>query len=581
VVRAGKDLPGSCGAWGVSSSRTVVLLAGVYLIFLLFWGLNYRRLPLTAKLDDDPARVTPAAARALAARTIALLNADGPAAHASPWPEDEALVRRLEPTFKEAARAGGDRRGIVPGLPKTSLGDVFLGASGTAGFTNPVTHEVALDRTVLDCEKPFLLAHEWGHLAGFADESEASFVGLLACARSSFPQIRYAGWLALYEHLPREALEDEPPSRALPAPDSGSPDDFVGPSAGLPALSPLVRADLRAMAERAARRRSPWISRLSYRAYDRYLKANRVPEGIASYGLVVRLILGVRFEEPWVPASRPRLRGIGPALRRRSDRGAARGRSTHDPPRRRRSGDRDDDAGEDDREDVLGDRDERIFHAEPPHQPRARLVPAEGAEHAARRARDRAAHRSLPARRAHAGAREGSHQDARRQGRERRPRRRLRELIGHQLQERSQREDGDGDRRSHEPERRAVEIQPSQVRGPGDHRGRRQRPQPGNDPDREGEDQGSGRAHGGSPIRLGSNGVPRLEAGAAERTDASTRIRRARSTARAGETSTVRRELRGAYRVDRSVWIDENSIGLMKCASKPAATEFLRSTSLP
>jgi hypothetical protein len=36
------------------------------------------------------------------------------------------------------------------------------------------------------------------------------------------------------------------------------------------------------------------------------------------------------------------------------------------------------------------------------------------------------------------------------------------------------------------------------------------------------------------------------------------------------------------YRVESSVWIAEkNSIGLMKCASKPAATELRRSASLP
>jgi hypothetical protein len=269
--------------------RTAVLAAGAYLVFLLCWGLNYRRVPLTAKLDDDPARVTPAAARSLAAGTIRLLDADGALSHAAPWPGDEDLVRLLAPTFDAAARRAGDRRSIVPAFPKISLGDVFLGASGTAGFTHPVTHEVVLDRTVLDCEKPFLLAHEWGHLAGFADESEASFIALLACARSTSPGIRYAGWLALYESLPAEAVAGGPVAPG------GEP---------MPALSPLVKADLRAMAERAARRRSPWVSRLSSRTYDRFLKANRVSEGIASYGLVVRLVLGVRFEEPWVPAPR-------------------------------------------------------------------------------------------------------------------------------------------------------------------------------------------------------------------------------------------------------------------------------------
>jgi hypothetical protein len=315
---------GLARAVGLLLFRTAVLAAGAYLAFLLCWGLNYRRLPLSTKLDDDPARVTPAAARALAARTIRLLDADGALAHQTPWPDDADLVRLLAPAFDDAARSVGDRRGIVPAFPKTSIGDAFLGASGTAGFTHPITHEVVLDRTVLDCEKPFLLAHEWGHLAGFADESEASFVGLLACARSASPQIRYAGWLALYEQLPSEAVAAGP--LAPVARETGKGSGAVVPSVGateagalsdaMPVLSPLVKADLRAIAARAARRRVPWISRISTRTYDRYLKANRVEAGVASYGLVVRLVLGVRFGEAWVPAPRPASGADSPAPRR-------------------------------------------------------------------------------------------------------------------------------------------------------------------------------------------------------------------------------------------------------------------------
>jgi hypothetical protein len=38
---------------------------------------------------------------------------------------------------------------------------------------------------LLPFEKPFVAAHEWAHLAGYADESEASFVGWLTCVRAA------------------------------------------------------------------------------------------------------------------------------------------------------------------------------------------------------------------------------------------------------------------------------------------------------------------------------------------------------------------------------------------------------------
>jgi hypothetical protein len=46
------------------------------------------------------------------------------------------------------------------------------------------------------------------------------------------------------------------------------------------------------------------LQRAGWAAYDQYLKANRVDEGIQSYGEVVTLILRARFEDGWVPVLR-------------------------------------------------------------------------------------------------------------------------------------------------------------------------------------------------------------------------------------------------------------------------------------
>jgi len=46
------------------------------------------------------------------------------------------------------------------------------------------------------------------------------------------------------------------------------------------------------------------VSAAGWRVYDRYLKANRVAAGAASYGEVVRLVLGVRFGTDWTPMLR-------------------------------------------------------------------------------------------------------------------------------------------------------------------------------------------------------------------------------------------------------------------------------------
>ena len=61
------------------------------------------------------------------------------------------------------------------------------------------------------------------------------------------------------------------------------------------------RADRRAIADRVRRHLNPRVSAVGWRVYDRYLKANRVEAGAASYADVVRLALGVGYGPGWTP----------------------------------------------------------------------------------------------------------------------------------------------------------------------------------------------------------------------------------------------------------------------------------------
>jgi hypothetical protein len=51
------------------------------------------------------------------------------------------------------------------------------------------------------------------------------------------------------------------------------------------------------MRERILQQSLPMARRASGAAYDRFLKANRLREGVRSYDLVVTLILGVKIPE--------------------------------------------------------------------------------------------------------------------------------------------------------------------------------------------------------------------------------------------------------------------------------------------
>jgi hypothetical protein len=268
------------------------MAAGMFLVFELLWGFNYMRKPLSSKLEYDEERLTSEALKRLARATVAELNKESAIVHPGGWPADDEWRGRLYESFEAAVKEIGNRGSIAPATPKHSMLNSYLAAAGIEGFINPFGHEVILDRELLEFEQPFTLAHEWAHLAGFADESEASFVGLIACLRSDMAAVRYSGWIALYGHLPHRAID----MRGEMNQDDGAVEALR--------LAPEVVSDLRAIGERARRNIDEGISRVQARVYDRFLKANRVQAGIGSYGLLVRLVVGTRFDPAWVPVRR-------------------------------------------------------------------------------------------------------------------------------------------------------------------------------------------------------------------------------------------------------------------------------------
>jgi hypothetical protein len=274
------------GAWRASARlvwRALTVAAGLYLLFLVAWGLNYRREPLRSRLDFARARVTPASALDLAQSTIRRLNELHGVAHAAPWPGWEEIPSMLGPAFARVQRQLADVEPCVPGIPKRSALTFYLERAGVSGFTDPYALEIVVDRSQLPFERPFVAAHEWGHLAGYADESEANFVGWLVCLQGP-PQAEYSGDLALALYL-LGALS--PGERAALA-------RTIGPG---------PRQDIEAIRLRSARR-WPALERPAWWLYDRFLRANRVEGGVRSYGAALELMIGTKFGPGWVPMTR-------------------------------------------------------------------------------------------------------------------------------------------------------------------------------------------------------------------------------------------------------------------------------------
>lgn len=252
--------------------RTATVASLLYLAFLAAWGLNYRRVPLEDRLQLSSRGVTPDAAERLARIAVAELNRLYRPANERPGLADGRIDATLPPALASVQRQLDAPRGIVPARPKRSLLDAYFRAASVDGMTDPWFLETLTLSTLLPFERPMVIAHEWAHLAGFADEGEANFVGWLACLRAD-DAARYSAWLFLY-------------AEAASALDDGQRRDVVARLADGP------RADLRAINARIAADVNVVVSDVGWGLYDQYLKANGIERGRRSYTDVVRLVLG-------------------------------------------------------------------------------------------------------------------------------------------------------------------------------------------------------------------------------------------------------------------------------------------------
>lgn len=252
--------------------RVVRIGAILTIVFMVLWGFNYRRETLTFSLRQGPAPPMTAEflqsgisdANALATR-LRLGTSSGEVL------SFDEVVKELRDPMNQALSQLNREPLATPGRPKYSLlmTPLFMW-TGVDGMINPIALESIVHPDLLPFERPFVLAHEWAHLSGEADEAEASAVGWLACMNGPSP-LAYSASL----YLIAEARAALPAERA----------QFVTSQ-----LDPGVRSDLDAIGERLKDRR-PGMRLAASRVYEQYLQANRLSDGTESDERAITLIL--------------------------------------------------------------------------------------------------------------------------------------------------------------------------------------------------------------------------------------------------------------------------------------------------
>jgi hypothetical protein len=257
-------------SFGAALRGLAAIAAGVAIWFQLSWGLNYRRVPIAESLA-----LTPPAAEGRAALEHFAVAAAG-AARASSGELDRAasfsssrVIADLAPAFARVQQKLGLPAPARPGRVKRTLFDPYFRWAAIDGVTNPLVPETMVVSTLTPAEVHATVAHEWAHLAGYASENEASFVGWLVCLEAG-GAAAYSGWVFA---LLKAAGASPPDARAW-----------------LERAGPAVVGDIRAMQVRY-QASSPAVRTAASATYDQFLRANRVEGGIRSYDEVLQLML--------------------------------------------------------------------------------------------------------------------------------------------------------------------------------------------------------------------------------------------------------------------------------------------------
>jgi hypothetical protein len=145
---------------------------------------------------------------------------------------------------------------------------------GFLGYFNPFTGESQLNLTQPPFLIPFVTCHEMAHQLGYANESEANFVGYLTAASSKDPLFHYSAYFDMFNYANSEL----------------SKRDSVKGKENYKLLDTLVKKDMQELRQFYKKYKNP-IEPIVWAFYDRYLKANQQDKGVDSYNQVVGLLI--------------------------------------------------------------------------------------------------------------------------------------------------------------------------------------------------------------------------------------------------------------------------------------------------
>ena len=248
----------------------------IYIIFHLFWGLNYYRRGIAHQFGLQSERFSPADLYVLASVLQQRLNfyaAQVDSVQRLSLNDNEVLFKEGIAAYKKAEKKYSFLAYQQPSIKASvfgPLGKYF----GYTGYYNPFTGEAQLKTSVPVFTKPFIICHEIGHQLGYAKENEANFSSFIAARASDNAEFRYSAYFDVYNYAMSDLF-------------------FYNTSCfiELKKSEPYqVKKDNRAYRQYLLNTKNI-IEPVMSKVYDRYLKLNNQPHGKETYSEVVDWLL--------------------------------------------------------------------------------------------------------------------------------------------------------------------------------------------------------------------------------------------------------------------------------------------------
>ncbi len=255
-----------------ATRRAGFILLVLYVLFYSLWGLNYSRKGIASQLGLKEQQYSVNDLDTLVYLLRNRVNEHAPLL--TPAIRDSFQTKKN--LFSNAALLYKIAAAKYPFLDykgysvKPSLFSYLGNYMGFQGYYNPFTGEAQVNTTIPPCVEPFVASHEIAHQLGYAKESEANFVGFLACRLHPSVNFRYSVYFDMYHYAIRElAYVDSVKAEAY--------------DSTLHIQVKKDKADYTAFYRKYRNPIEPYIDKF----YGYFLKANNQPKGKQSYNDVV------------------------------------------------------------------------------------------------------------------------------------------------------------------------------------------------------------------------------------------------------------------------------------------------------